>query len=75
MIKPKNTVQRKPKSQNEGRPLRAGDTVITTEESYPVSRGTVKLISECGRYAVVHKKYGTREWAKRYKTADLKLVE
>ena len=56
--------------------MRTGDRVETLKERYPVCTGTIKIVSECGRYARVLKRYGSRRsWVKTYATEDLCVID
>ncbi len=56
--------------------LETGDWVETLahHQRYPVCCGAVVFITDCGKYAKVKKKFGTKEWIADCKVSELKFL-
>lgn len=54
--------------------MQEGDRVFTKIDRFPISTGIVEIISSCGRYIRVRKRYGgKRSWVKTYLVKDLEV--
>jgi len=59
-------------ARNEAVKIQEGD-YVETPDHFPIRTGIVRVVSPCGRYAVVEKQYGRKTWKNRYRIEELKF--
>lgn len=54
--------------------FKVGDSARTPDQR-PIGWGTIRVISECGRYALLTKSYGHQRMRKHYKISELEPIK